>query len=72
VLVDSEHLALRVHAEHITALGLPTTFEDCVRDFLGIGMPATVAELERRLGRPLPSGGSRNSTARSGRCSPRS
>jgi HAD superfamily hydrolase (TIGR01509 family) len=56
VLVDSDRISLRIQAERITALGLPTTYEDCVRDFLGIGMPATVAILERRLGAQLPDG----------------
>ena len=56
VLVDSDRIALRIQAERLTALGLPTSYEDCVRDFLGIGMPATLAEIERRLGAPLPAG----------------
>ncbi len=54
VLVDSERISLRVQAEWITALGLETSYEDCVRDFLGLGMPATLRILEERLGRPLP------------------
>jgi HAD superfamily hydrolase (TIGR01509 family) len=56
VLVDSDRIALRIQAERITALGLPTTYEDCVRDFLGLGMPATVAILAERLGGPVPEG----------------
>jgi HAD superfamily hydrolase (TIGR01509 family) len=56
VLVDSDRIALRIQADRITALGLPTTYEDCVRDFLGIGMPATLRVLEERLGAPLPHG----------------
>jgi len=56
VLVDSDRIALRIQAERITALGLPTTYEDCVRDFLGLGMPATLRILEERLGGPLPEG----------------
>jgi HAD superfamily hydrolase (TIGR01509 family) len=56
VLVDSDRIALRIQAERITVLGLPTTFEDCVRDFLGLGMPGTLRILERRLGGPLPEG----------------
>jgi HAD superfamily hydrolase (TIGR01509 family) len=56
VLVDSDRISLRIQAERITALGLPTSYEDCVRDFLGIGMAATLAILEGRLGRPLPDG----------------
>jgi HAD superfamily hydrolase (TIGR01509 family) len=54
VLVDSDRIALRIQAERITALGLPTTYEDCVRDFLGLGMPGTLRILEERLGWPLP------------------
>lgn len=56
VLVDSDRISLQIQAERLTALGLPTTYEDCVRDFLGIGMPATVALVERRLGARLPAG----------------
>jgi HAD superfamily hydrolase (TIGR01509 family) len=56
VLVDSDRIALRIQAERITALGLPTNYEDCVRDFLGIGMPATLRVIEERLGGPLPEG----------------
>lgn len=47
VLVDSDRISLRIQAEWISALGLETSYEDCVRDFLGLGM---------RLGRPLPLG----------------
>jgi HAD superfamily hydrolase (TIGR01509 family) len=56
VLVDSDRISLRIQAEWITALGLKTTYDDCVRDFLGLGMPATLQILSERLGRPLPSG----------------
>ncbi len=56
VLVDSDRISLRIQADQITALGLPTTYEDCVRDFLGLGMPATIRILEERLGEPLPEG----------------
>jgi len=56
VLVDSDRIALRIQAERITALGLETTYADCVRDFLGLGMPATLRILTERLGRPLPEG----------------
>jgi HAD superfamily hydrolase (TIGR01509 family) len=54
VLVDSDRISLRVQAEWISALGLETSYEDCVRDFLGLGMPATLQILTERLGRPLP------------------
>jgi HAD superfamily hydrolase (TIGR01509 family) len=56
VLVDSDRIALRIQAELITTLGIPMTYEDCVRDFLGLGMPATLRILEERLGWPLPEG----------------
>ena len=46
VLVDSDRIALRIQAERITALGLPPTHEECARDFLGLGMPATLRILE--------------------------
>jgi HAD superfamily hydrolase (TIGR01509 family) len=56
VLVDSDRISLRIQAERIGALGLPVTYEDCVREFLGIGMPATLRRIEEWLGRPLPEG----------------
>ena len=56
VLVDSDRISLRVQAEWISALGIETSYEDCVRDFLGLGMPATLRILTERMGRPLPSG----------------
>jgi HAD superfamily hydrolase (TIGR01509 family) len=54
VLVDSDRISLRIQAERISALGLATTYEDCVRDFLGLGMPATLQVIAERLGRPVP------------------
>ena len=54
VLVDSDRISLRVQAERISALGLETTYEDCVRDYLGLGMPATLQRISERLGRPVP------------------
>ena len=54
VLVDSDRISLRIQADQICALGLETTFEDCVRDFLGVGMPTTLRILSERLGRPVP------------------
>jgi HAD superfamily hydrolase (TIGR01509 family) len=56
VLVDSDRISLRIQAEWITDLGLEASYEDCVRDFLGLGMPATLEILSERLGRPVPSG----------------
>lgn len=56
VLVDSDRISLRIQAERISALGLEMDYEDCVRDFLGLGMPATLRILAERLGRPVPEG----------------
>jgi beta-phosphoglucomutase-like phosphatase (HAD superfamily) len=54
VLVDSDRISLRIQAERISALGLAMTYEDCVRDFLGLGMPMTLRVIGERLGRPVP------------------
>lgn len=56
VLVDSDRISLRIQAERISALGLEMDYEDCVCDFLGLGMPATLRILAGRLGRPVPEG----------------
>jgi len=56
VLVDSDRISLRIQADWIAHLGLEMSYEDCVRDFLGLGMPATLEILGERLGRPVPSG----------------
>ena len=56
VLVDSDRISLRIQAERISALGLEMTYEDCVREFLGLGMEATLEILAERLGRPVPEG----------------
>jgi HAD superfamily hydrolase (TIGR01509 family) len=56
VLVDSDRISLRIQAERISALGIEMSYEECVRDFLGLGMPATLRILGERLGRPLPDG----------------
>lgn len=56
VLVDSDRISLRIQAERISALGLEMTYEDCVREFLGLGMEATLEILAERLARPVPEG----------------
>lgn len=56
VLVDSDRISLRIQAERISALGLEMSYEDCVRDFLGLGMEATLRIVAERLGRPVPAG----------------
>ncbi|GLZ80306.1 hydrolase [Actinorhabdospora filicis] len=54
VLVDSERLSNRVFAEHITAVGLPVTFQDCVDKYMGRRMSDCVPDIEAELGRALP------------------
>jgi HAD superfamily hydrolase (TIGR01509 family) len=59
VLVDSDRISLRIQAQQISALGIEMTYEDCVADFLGLGMPATLRILSERLGGPVPAGWAR-------------
>ena len=54
VLVDSEPMANRVLAELLTECGHPTTYEDCVRHYLGGTLRLVREMVEPRLGRPLP------------------
>ena len=54
VLVDSEPLSNRILAERLTAIGLETTTEDSIRDFMGRSWATCRSLIEQRLGRPLP------------------
>jgi HAD superfamily hydrolase (TIGR01509 family) len=54
VLVDSEPISNALLAECLTAVGLPTTTEQCVERYMGGSLAAAVADAERRLGRRLP------------------
>ncbi|ONI68799.1 hydrolase [Kribbella sp. ALI-6-A] len=54
VLVDSERLANTILAELLTEAGLPYTFDEAVRDFMGGSMVSMRQKAEARLGRPLP------------------
>jgi HAD superfamily hydrolase (TIGR01509 family) len=54
VLVDSEHISNRVLAGLLTEAGLPTTFEDCMRDYRGRALTSVLALAAQRLGGPLP------------------
>jgi HAD superfamily hydrolase (TIGR01509 family) len=54
VLVDTELISNTVLAQLLTEAGLPTTFEDCMRDFRGRSMTSVVAIAQRRAGAPLP------------------
>lgn len=55
VLVDSERLSNVVFAEWITENGLPTSYDESVELYMGKRTTDCAAEIERRLGRPLPS-----------------
>src|SRR5688500_19125247 len=56
VLVDSEPISNRILAERLTAIGLPTTTEESISDYMGRSWAACEALIEQRLGRPLPEG----------------
>lgn len=54
VLVDSEPLANRILAAYLTELGLPTTYEESLRDYMG-SAPHRIHDLVgERHGRALP------------------
>jgi HAD superfamily hydrolase (TIGR01509 family) len=54
VLVDSEIIALTMLAAALTDLGLPNTFEDCRRLFMGKSVKDVLIEIETMLGHALP------------------
>jgi HAD superfamily hydrolase (TIGR01509 family) len=54
VLVDSEVISCRVHAETLTRHGYPITAEEVRARFLGRSARDANDEVERELGRPLP------------------
>ena len=56
VLVDSEPLSNRILAERLTAIGLPTTTEQSIQDYMGRSWTTDQEIIEGRLGRPLPDG----------------
>ena len=53
VLVDSEVISCRVHADVLTRYGYPITPEQVRQRFLGRTAHEATAEVERELGRPL-------------------
>jgi HAD superfamily hydrolase (TIGR01509 family) len=53
VLVDSEVISCRVHADVLTRYGYPITAEEVHRRFLGRTAHDATVEVERELGRPL-------------------
>jgi HAD superfamily hydrolase (TIGR01509 family) len=54
VLVDSEVISCRVHADVLTRHGYPITAEQVRERFLGRSARDSNLEVERELGRPLP------------------
>lgn len=54
VLVDTELIANRVLASLLTQAGVPTTFDECMRDYRGRAMASVLATATQRLGSPLP------------------
>ncbi|MCO5132571.1 MAG: HAD-IA family hydrolase [Xanthobacteraceae bacterium] len=54
VLVDSEVISCRVHAEQLTRAGYPITAEEVFSRFLGRSAQAAHQEVEAELGRRLP------------------
>jgi len=54
VLVDSEVISCRVHAEVLTRHGYPITAEQVRERFLGRSARDSNLDVERELGRPLP------------------
>jgi beta-phosphoglucomutase-like phosphatase (HAD superfamily) len=53
VLVDSEVISCRVHADVLTRYGYPITAEQVHQRFLGRSARDAAIEVERELGRPL-------------------
>jgi HAD superfamily hydrolase (TIGR01509 family) len=54
VIADSEVVANHTLAESLTAIGMPTTIDDCLRDYCGHNWRETERRIEQRLGRGLP------------------
>jgi HAD superfamily hydrolase (TIGR01509 family) len=54
VLIDSESIGARVHAEALAALGHPYTADDMIRRFVGVSSRDMRRILEDETGAPLP------------------
>jgi HAD superfamily hydrolase (TIGR01509 family) len=63
VLVDSEVISCRAHAETLTRHGYPITSEQVLERFLGRSMRQATLEVEAELGRRLPDDFSRQTYA---------
>jgi len=55
VLIESEYEGNRHLAELLTQLGHPTTTEEALTHFMGLGGDDFLSAVEARIGRPLPS-----------------
>jgi HAD superfamily hydrolase (TIGR01509 family) len=56
VLVDSEPIANRVFSQMLGEVGLPMSYEETVRTFVGRSVATCVGMVEERIGRPVPEG----------------
>ncbi|MBD0745787.1 HAD family phosphatase [Streptomyces sp. CBMA152] len=56
VLVDSEPISNTILAGYLTELGIPTSYEDSIRDYMGSAMHRVHELVEERTGRTLPVG----------------
>ncbi|MBU0825371.1 MAG: HAD family phosphatase [Alphaproteobacteria bacterium] len=54
VIADSEVRANLSLAESLTAAGMPSTYDECLRDYYGHNWQETQRRIEARFGRPLP------------------
>ncbi|MFK0109033.1 HAD family hydrolase [Streptomyces sp. NPDC091217] len=54
VLVDSEPISNRLLAAYLTELGLPTSYEDSIRDYMGSAMHRVHELVQERRGKRLP------------------
>jgi HAD superfamily hydrolase (TIGR01509 family) len=54
VLVDSEPISNRIFSTMLGEIGIPTSYEETVRQFVGRSMQSCLEIMERRLGGPVP------------------
>lgn len=54
VIADSEVRSNKTLAESLTAIGLPTSYEDCLRDYCGHNWQEIERRITQRLGHALP------------------
>ncbi len=54
VIADSEVRANLSLAESLTAIGMPSTYDDCLREYYGHNWQETQRRIEARFGRALP------------------